>query len=360
MSEKDPRLARLLRAASYGRQDVRLASLDDRAIRWAVDTGLGPLLYHVTRTDDQRETSPLWPRVHSAYLTARLVGAGQQEAITEILDACAERGRTLTLLKGISVAHHHYPEPGLRPMRDIDVLAREADLSVVEAALTALGYRQCSDAPNHFYATHHHTMPFFDARRGVWVEVHRRLSSPRHGRVVEDVLGPDHVSANLEPMEFLGRPATRLTSELQLIYIATHWASRFQVVGGAIPLLDTIYLLKAAPGTLRWDRVLAWLERAPTTAAHLYALLTYLAGRRLMRVAPAILDALACCQRSFGATNLRIIHALIDRFLLDGAAPGRVLSEDRLRIVWNTLFQPGPSVLNLALLPWRILPRPPG
>ena len=356
MSEKEPRLTPLLRAAASARQDLSLASLDDHAIRWAVATGLGPLLYHVTRDDARRETSPLWPRVHSAHLTARLVGAGQQDAITEILDACAARGCTLTLLKGICVAHELYPEPGLRPMRDIDVLARETDLPAVEGALTALGYRQRADAPDRFYERHHHTMPFFDERRNVWVEVHRRLSSPRRGRAVEDVLGPEHVAASLEPANFMGRPVTRLVIELQLVHLATHWASRFQVVGGAIPLLDAIYLLERP---LRWDRVLDGLARAPLTAAHLHALLTYLARRSLAPVAPAHLDALASRQRSFGATSLRVVHGLVDRYLLDGATPGRVLSEDRLRIAWSTLFEPGSQVRKLASLPWRMRPRAP-
>jgi hypothetical protein len=357
MTETGPHLAPLLRAAAQGRHDVRLADLDDRAIRWAVETGLGPLLFDVTRDDVGREVVPLWPLVHSAYLTSRLVGEGQQEATAEMLDACFRRGCALTLLKGISIAHQHYPEPALRPMRDIDVLVREADVPAAEAALAGLGYRQHSGAPARFYERHHHTMPFFDSRRGVWVEVHRRLSSPRPGRAAENVLDPAHVLANLEPADFLGRSATRLTSELQLVYTASHWASRFQVVGGATGLLDAIYLLKATAGTLRWDLVLAWLDRAPSTAAHLYALLTYLARHGLVTVPPAIVAALGRRQRSFGAMNLHLVHALIDRFLLGGAPPGRLLSEDRLRIVWNTLFLPGSPSRNLARLPWRLLPR---
>ena len=357
MSVNDPRLADLLRAAAHGARDLRLGNFDDRAVRWAVATGLGPLLYHVTRDDDRREASPLWSRVHSAYLTARLVGTGQHDAIAEIIDGCAERGCTLTLLKGSAIARL-YPEPGLRPMRDVDLLAPEPDVPLVESVLTALGYRQWSEASPDFYESHHHTMPFFDARRDVWIEVHHRLASPRHGRAVEEVLGPEHVAANLEPMDFRGRRATRLTHDMELIYIATHWGSRFQTVGGAIPLLDVTYLVKS--GLLRWDRVLAWLERAPATAAHLYALLTYLAARRLTTVAPDVLDALARRQQSFGAASLRIVHALIDRFLLDGAAPGRLVSEARLRIIWNTLVQPGPQAGKLAALPWRLLPRAPG
>ena len=349
----------MLRAAAADRQDVELASVGERAIRWAVATGLGPLLHHVTRGDARRESAPLWPRVQSAYLTATVVGAEQQEAMREILDRCAERGCTLTLLKGVSIANDRYPEPALRPMGDIDVLVPERDVPVVEAVLTALGYGQRSPAPDEFYATHHHTMPFFDARRRVWVEVHHRLSSPRPGQAFEDVLGPDHVSANVEPVQFLGRRAMRLTKAVQVLYVATHWASRFQLVGGAIPLMDAVYLLKPDAGSLAWSDVLAALARAPRTAAHLYALLTYLASRKVVPLAAELLHDLARLQRSFGGTNLWIVHALIDRYLLGGVEPGRVLSEDRMRIAWNTLFRPAPPALNLLALPWRVLPRRP-
>jgi hypothetical protein len=353
---REPGLARLLRAAAQGREDLALATLEPADVGWAIATGLGPLLFATTRADPERESSLLWPRVHSAYLTARFLAAEQRQAAGEILEACAARGHRLVLLKGISIAHQHYPEPGLRPMRDVDILVADGEVDAVEAVLAGLGYARRSTAAPGFYDTHHHTMPLFEPRRGVWVEIHRALSSPKGERVVEDVLAPHHVLANLEPAELEGRRTSRLTGELQLVYIASHWAHGFTVVGGALALLDAIYLMKATAASLRWERLLASLSAAPAAAGHLYALLAYLDARGLVTLAPGRLDELRRRQRAFGTMNLRIVHAMIDRFLLRGTPPGPVLTADRLRIAWRTLFLPDPPLRNLARLPWRMRP----
>jgi hypothetical protein len=73
-------------------------------------------------------------------------------------------------------------------------------------------------------------------------------------------------------------------------------------------------------------------------------------------LAPGRLDELRRRQRAFGTMNLRIVHAMIDRFLLRGTPPGPVLTADRLRIAWRTLFLPDPPLRNLARLPWRMRP----
>ena len=38
----------------------------------------------------------------------------------------------------------------------------------------------------------------------------------------------------------------RLSLELQLVYLASHWAQDFTRIGGLVALADTIYLLKHA------------------------------------------------------------------------------------------------------------------
>jgi hypothetical protein len=359
MSEKRPQLARVFQAAAEGRHDVPLAALDDRVLAWAVETGLGPLVFDVTRDDPAREAASAWPRIHSAHLTARLIAATQAEATAQILDGCTARACAVTLLKGISIAHQHYPEPALRPMRDIDILVGEADVAAAEAVLTDLGYRQRSRQPARFYEQHHHTMPFVHPRRGVWVEVHRALASPKGGRARADVLTADRVGANIEPARFQGRPTARLTSELQLVYLASHWAAGFRAVGGAIALVDAIYLLRTTSGALQWDAVLGWLDDAPAAAGHLYALLGYLQSRRIAHLPPGLLGDLRRRQRAFGRINLAIVHAIIDRVLLSRAPAGRLLSPDRVRNGWNALFLPRAPVRNLAGLPWALLPRRP-
>lgn len=48
-------------------------------------------------------------------------------------------------LKGLHLAHHIYPSPGLRDMGDIDLLVRPRDLRAADEALRALGYAAAAD-----------------------------------------------------------------------------------------------------------------------------------------------------------------------------------------------------------------------
>lgn len=66
-----------------------------------------------------------------------MLAARWGEATTALRQAGIE---TITL-KGIVLAHTVYPEPGLRPMADIDLLVRPADRLRAIAALARIGYR---------------------------------------------------------------------------------------------------------------------------------------------------------------------------------------------------------------------------
>jgi hypothetical protein len=240
-------------------------------------------------------------------------------------------------------------------MRDIDFLVEEAALPLVESQLSKLGYRQQSDSSPEFYQTHHHSMPFFHEQRGVWVEVHRGLFSPKGDAPGDKILRLESVKSQLRLAAFQGRKVSRLSDELQIVYIASHWSRDFNAVGAMIAMLDVIYLLKNSEGALRWEQIFDW-SRGSMAATYLCLLLTYLRKCRLIDVAPEILREIFSRQRSFGSINLKILHALIDHYFVDGRAFGRVLSLRNARIVWRTLLLPGPPFRNLMLLPWNLLP----
>jgi len=122
-----------------------------------------------------------------------------------------------------------------------------------------------------------------------------------------------------------------------------------------IAMLDVIYLLGNSKSALHWERILDWLHGS-AAALPLYLLLTYLQRCHLIEVAPEVLHELSCRQRSLGKLGLFMMHALIDRYLVDGRSPGPILSPRNLPLLWNTLLFPGPPWRNLLLLPWYLLP----
>jgi hypothetical protein len=350
-----PGLLAVLRAAAHGGTDLTMSALDDRLVRWAVDTGLGPLLLRTAAHDPEAATSPLWPLVKGADLTARVLTAQQIEATTELIDACRGLTPPLVLLKGISICEQHYPDPHLRPMRDIDVLIEEDAVATVEAILAGRGYRPSTRKPAAHYAGHHHGRPLVHPDTGVWVEVHRALCSLPSGPSGDDVLGLANLRTQLRPSQFRTRPVRRLSDELQIVHLACHWAEglpalvRTGSLGGMIAMADLAFLLNDNPA-VRWDRILTWLDGA-LAARSVYLLLTYLDTRHIIRVPPGILGRMRARQ-PLGGVALRIAHAMIDRYVVDGHDLGPLMSARAFTRIWRTLVlrrlpsspAPGPRV----------------
>jgi Uncharacterised nucleotidyltransferase len=69
--------------------------------------------------------------------------------LAALLRRCNAAGVALMPLKGAVLAAHYYPDPALRPMADIDVLVRPAQLPVSAAALGAMGLRLSEVTPRH-------------------------------------------------------------------------------------------------------------------------------------------------------------------------------------------------------------------
>jgi hypothetical protein len=283
-----------------------------------------------------------------------MIAAQQMDAMEGILVACGGQIQPPTLLKGISVRGQFYPEPHLRPMRDIDFLVTQDAVPIVESALHQMGYRRRSKNPAEYYETHHHTTPFFHPQTQVWVEVHRGLF-PISGLVGSDrVFSADSVSAERRSGEFRGRSVYRLSDEFQIVYLASHWASDFGRVGGIVAMLDMIYLLKNVPG-IRWNRILQWLDGG-VVAASVYLLLTYLTRHGLIDLPPAVLREISQRQRSFGRVTLGIVHATLDRYVTDGREFGLLMSERNFEILWDTLLLPRAPTRRLPLLFWSLVP----
>jgi hypothetical protein len=121
MARTRPLIA-LLEVAAGIRTQLPVAAFDARRVEWALATGFGPLLFEAVRNDPEWRRSAVWPRIEGAALTGRVVTGTLLDAASDVLDACAQRGLPVTLLKGIAVCEQFYPAPYLRLMRDIDLL----------------------------------------------------------------------------------------------------------------------------------------------------------------------------------------------------------------------------------------------
>ena len=111
--------------------------------RWTMMVhGIGPLLYK------RVHNSPLWPTLPDplkSYLAEHYrlnrerVLAFKQELCT-LLQAAAEEDISRIPLKGSPLVFEYYEDPGLRPMADLDILARAKDLPRLDEILQRVGY----------------------------------------------------------------------------------------------------------------------------------------------------------------------------------------------------------------------------
>lgn len=349
-----PPLLDLVDAYRAGRTDFPAGRLPPARLAWAVESGLAPV---VARTGAAfvRAGGPGADVVRGADLAARIVAADQSEATAALLDACRGRVGPLTLLKGIWLGHTVYPEPHLRPMRDVDVLVAPEEVAEVESILRTLGYRPAVEPDVHDYASHHHAVPYRHPQTAVVVEVHRALV-PASGPFGSDpAFAPDAVKRRLADDTFRGRPVRRLADGLLLAHLAAHWSSSLKTVGGPGGLVVLLDLLGLAE-RIDWSAAAADL-RGSAAARPLWLLLGYLEARGLPILPPGVRALVRPRLGGLDQVSLAALHALMDARAADGRPFGKVLLTRRtFEIVWKTLLRPGSAARNLASLPWWLLP----
>jgi len=345
-----PPLLDVIAAYGSGRTDFPLASLPGACLSWALESGLGPLLARTCRDDPATPGSPGWAEVRGSDLACRVLMGSQADATVELIEACRPRVGPLTLLKGIWLSHALYPEPHLRPMRDVDVMVEPDAVEEVERVLVRLGYEPVEGRDPAAFRNHHHAVPHRHPATGVYVEVHRGLVRPGGAYGADRPFDRGHVRARLQDGLFRGCPVRHLADELQVAYLAAHWAASGngpRGPGGQLVLID----LMGLAATVDWQRVVGELPGTAAASAVLL-LLTYLETRGLLVLAPDVQRALWRSQRSFGAANLAFLHWLMDRRLGEGRPYGRwVNSRYNAEIVWTTLLRPRPALVNLLALP---------
>jgi hypothetical protein len=153
---------------------------------------------------------------------------------------------------------------------------------------------------------------------------------------------------------FRGHTVWQLSAELQLVYIAAHWAQSCKRLGGMIAMVDTIYLLRQTSATLDWARITAWLDGS-VAAPHVFLLLTYLAGHQVIALDPQVLQRLGGRPGVVGTLNVRLLHAMVDWYVVDGRPAGLFLRPLSLLRAWDSLLAPGSVLSNLVRACLRVL-----
>ena len=106
----------------------------------AFTSGTGPLLGHWVETGRLRVPPDLAHILGEHLAHARRRALRVESVLARVLAALAEEGVKPTVLKGAHTAHAYFPEPGARPIADIDLSVGGDQVPAVAAAMTRLGY----------------------------------------------------------------------------------------------------------------------------------------------------------------------------------------------------------------------------
>jgi hypothetical protein len=198
----------------------------------AFAAGLGPLLGYWHERGRLPADPALAPVLaehldHGRRRAARL--AAELARVLQRLDAA---GIPVALLKGAHTAYAYFPEPGTRPMADLDLLVAPADVAATQRVLRDLGFEEHgSDSAPHrsewarpdAHLVHSVDLDHVD---NPWsIELHAtldRMYAP--GSVAR--FGPFDIAAAPERRD-VGPPARCLPQPLLMAYVACHASNHF-------------------------------------------------------------------------------------------------------------------------------------
>jgi hypothetical protein len=330
----------------------QVAGWDDaawEAARWAIQVhGVGPLLHRATAS--WPEAGALHPRLRD-YLAQQHQRSAERVALllgelAEVLVACRDAGIMALPLKGSLLATHYYPEPGLRPMNDLDVLVRPADEPRLLLVLGSLGYQPVARSWKHLMLSR-------PAGRGPLVDWDgEHPGNPRsfdlHTRICEQFWGLKHDLTNVawaesDPGALLGAEAQLLRPGALLYHLAVHASS--DAIARRIRLLHLhdIALVARALGEDGWRQILDW-TRQQREQRLVYPALAFVG--RYYGAAPE--DILRELRAGVPPVLLRYLDSSeLDRFTYCNTAPTAL----RERLLW---FRPGRE--QLVALRHMLLP----
>jgi hypothetical protein len=325
-------------------------------VRWAIDVGLGPWLYRLSRDGD---SGPYRQELMAQDLAARVECAARFDALEQLLATTPVAASDILLIKGISLCRRVYPEPQLRLMGDLDLLVPQPAQPLLEATLRELGYVQRSPQPATFYDGHHHSMPFVHLQRRIHIEVHTGLLPPGNRSAALSLFQPETLLARRLPDAFREFSTSRLAADIELAYVAAHWLSERTFHGVAvIPVVDLGLLVARARDSLDWDQLLGTLA-GTAAGVTLRVALGFLHDRLGVALPPGVRARLRRLSTRPGPLVDRPLHRLIERHALRGTSFGPWRTTFNTGIVWEALLVPRPAWINYLSVPWRLL-FPPG
>lgn len=273
-------LFRLARQAAHGA--VQDEPAFDASLHWprlyeqAVEDGVASLIYtRLGRTGGA--PASVMARLRAAYFLLGAENALYLEHARRVFEACAGAGIEVIALRGIAFLEPLYRDVALRPMSDIDLLARPAALPALEDLLETMRYRRIDGHPHQW------------TNASVVLDVHTGLAGDERIKTRRRAarIDMDAVWADARPARIAGAPVKTL-SWVDTLLSCCHHAIKHSC-DRLVWFVDLAMLLKSPEAP--WEAVIDRARRFNLTKPAYYAL-SYAASTIGLSVPDAVMRAL--------------------------------------------------------------------
>jgi hypothetical protein len=201
-------------------------------------------MYHSLPVDPGRIQR--WHHDRINFLRKNIIGL---KTAADLFSIFEHHGIAAVALRGINLAHFFYPDPGLRPMRDVDILINPQDRRKLKNVLQSQGYSMDRVLRSQFIYT----------INGIIFEIHWSFLTAKRYRTTMDSASLINSRVPKETSEGL---IFCLPREQELISVVAH-AFIHHELDSLMPLID-LGLLMADP-VLDWDFIVAWCRKRRLT-----------------------------------------------------------------------------------------------
>ena len=242
-SERNARLRRFLDAV----EDAGWES----AVECARKAQLSPLLYHALHAVIPSMVPPPQSTIEALrtdHLRSLCRNLRILRTVSDIVASCNAKNIPVILLKGAALATTVYTDPGLRPMGDVDILARRQDIPEVHAILTEKGYGNPPDQD--MMAANH--VPQCISPGKPTVEIHFTIL----GEARANSLDIGELFGRAVPVTLFGVGALTLAPEDELLHLCAHAGAHHVFGNGIRSIIDISRLFEKYGDRFDWEA--AW------------------------------------------------------------------------------------------------------
>jgi hypothetical protein len=294
-------------------------------------TGTGPLLGHYNKHGSLDVSDAL------ADVLARHLGHGRlrvdriAHGVAPALDQLVAAGVTPTVIKGFHTAHCYFPEPGLRPMADVDLVVSPDEVPQAEAALRAAGFTPSPVVANPYKRDWYPaddderiwSLERFDSRDGWKLELH---DGANFGELPSFGLRLNAGASSGAPWSVNGVPVRTPRQPWLTVILATHLSAELHA-RCLLRVVELVFVIRRdrQDGLLDWDALEAALD---VSGARRFV---YPALSLVEKLAPGTVDAGLLSRARRASTRLT-------RLVADRLTPTAPILEDRFllaeRLMW--------------------------